>query len=224
MTRSKQTSKKTPKKTKKAEPDNRPTWPTTPIKTGKKYQEHKPVESPEPIRKVVPVLPPEPDIRPLLEKDLTTIYIESVSLRDLIHNVRVIYPHWYKLEKTGFFPKHCEKIRKSIAERSVTLYDPKYPTIQACPEDAHGIHAWTMDALRKMNEKPKTSISNEQPEFSRIMSKQEMATALGLSSVYKLNVLIEEAVYEVERVGENRQSWQIRIDKLDKSLQKKLKA
>ena len=54
------------------------------------------------------------------------------------------------------------------------------------------------------------------------MPKQEIATALGLSSVYKLNELVKAGIYDVKQIGKNRQDWQIRIDKLEESIQKKL--
>jgi len=72
------------------------------------------------------------------------------------------------------------------------------------------------------SDKEKTA-QNIEGEWSKIMSKQEIATALGLSGVYKLNILVKTAkLYEIRQSG-NRESWQIRIDKLDDSLQKKLK-
>ena len=61
------------------------------------------------------------------------------------------------------------------------------------------------------------------PEWSMVMSKANLATALSLDSVYKFNTLVEGGIYEIRQVGESRESWQVRIDKLSKHYQEKLR-
>ena len=75
---------------------------------------------------------------------------------------------------------------------------------------------------------PQVQGENGEIVLSKITSKQVIATALGLTSVYKLNTMIEQGVYDVRPVigktgKKTRQSWQIRIDKLPSDIQKKLK-
>ena len=57
--------------------------------------------------------------------------------------------------------------------------------------------------------------------WSKIMTKGAIAIAVGVETVHKLNVMVENGTYEIRNAG-NRESWQIRIDKLDPLLQKKL--
>jgi hypothetical protein len=68
---------------------------------------------------------------------------------------------------------------------------------------------------------PDTAHSERQGEWSRPLSKEVMATALGLLSAYKLTVLAERGVYKVRPAG-NRQTWQICLSGLPEEARKKL--
>ncbi len=84
-------------------------------------------------------------------------------------------------------------------------------------------HNWLVKNFRLNRAEQQPPENETNIEWSRIMNKQGIATALGLDSVYKLNMLKDEGIYEIRKVGKKRQSWQIRIDKLDKYLQQKLR-
>lgn len=61
-----------------------------------------------------------------------------------------------------------------------------------------------------------------QEEWSRPCSKSQLADALGLTSVYKLNALAERGLYRLRRVGNNRQQYQICLTGLPAEHRKKL--
>jgi hypothetical protein len=80
------------------------------------------------------------------------------------------------------------------------------------------------DILRQALNTVKPYLGNPPPrekKWSRPVTKSEIVTILHVGSVHKLNVFIEQGVYEVVPVGTNRQSWRIRIDTLSEDLQKK---
>ena len=69
----------------------------------------------------------------------------------------------------------------------------------------------------------KTHKPKDKTLWSKIMSKTMISTHLGLDSVHKLNMLCSKKVYEIRQIGNNRQAWQIRIDKLDSPFLEKFK-
>jgi len=86
--------------------------------------------------------------------------------------------------------------------------------------------SWTVVLKMIEQENPRSHKGNGSgPEWSKIMSKIDIATKLGLSSTYKLDEFCKGEVYEIRPAGDgrNRQAWEIRIDKLSDSLQKKFR-
>jgi len=73
---------------------------------------------------------------------------------------------------------------------------------------------------KQATRKPRKS---KRKKWSRPMTKSTIITILRLESVYKLNKLAKQGEYEIKQVGNNPQSWKIRIDKLEDNLQKKLR-
>jgi hypothetical protein len=58
-------------------------------------------------------------------------------------------------------------------------------------------------------------------EWSRVMSKMTMVTALGLPSVEKLNSMVEAGTYRLRQAG-NRQNWQINLKGIPRERRAKL--
>jgi len=125
-------------------------------------------------------------------------------------------------EKRTDFAAYCyelSQILNLIADKSEHDKSTPEPAVETLSPERAG------DLGRGEVANGQTTETHEQKvklQWSKIMSKQEIATALGLPGVYKLNKLCEAKVYEVKQVAGMRESWQIRIDKLDDSLQKKL--
>jgi hypothetical protein len=117
---------------------------------------------------------------------------------------------------TALSPEQLKIIRQRFGENCTLRDIPIELESHKIQFDGKGWPFVVDYAKRKLKDKAK------EKKWSRIMSKQEIATALRLSSVYKLNELAEQGIYEVRQASKKRQDWQIRIDKLDKSIQKKL--
>ena len=146
------------------------------------------------------------------------------NLEEFAQALEDVLPFWIKHSTISAILQ--QQVALAIQQRGAELrakYDGD-PVPPAIPNTILGQRDWLTDYKRCSQMKAKKVFDEKSAErrWSKIMSKQEIATGLGLVSVYKLNTMIREGTYEINSAG-NRQSWQIRIDKLDDSLQQKFK-
>jgi hypothetical protein len=153
--------------------------------------------------------------------------MEAKTIEEIVAVVESIETFWANMQ-TSMTPDLPGQVLNELIYR-INRFREIDGDIPDAPINWQGAATWVVNTKRYLQNPTKKSTESHKPsndklpEWSKIMSKQEITTALGLSSVYKLNTLIEQKVYEVKQVGKNRQSWQIRIDKLPGDIKKKLK-
>jgi hypothetical protein len=129
------------------------------------------------------------------------------------------YKYFYEIEKN--YPKDKDKVRPRVQTRLELAFENVETDLTENPTEAEQkIEDSGTPATGEPADIEQKKASGER--WSRPMTKNDIITVLHLDSIHKLNQLVEHGFHSVKQVGNNRQSWQIRIDKLESDIQKKL--